>query len=222
MINTDRRICPQCGASNKYSNKFCKECGIEFAKVEPHKFEIVEHFKGSLYGSIVCIVFFVAFMILITIAVPLKYGLYGLIAIPIIWPLTIGFLFWARHYLKGLSKIRRFTMTDDFIEIVVPHKPYFRINWSEFDSIEITKRESMMVVPTSQVIILGPRFVYFTLIFRGPSSERSYEFESGKDFKGKSRKKILFNLEEYAKEKGKPFTGYRWKDKRRARKEGKI
>jgi hypothetical protein len=43
--------------------------------------------------------------------------------------------------------------------------------------------------------------------------ERSYEFESGKDFKVSSRKKILIALEQYSKERGKDFTGWRWKEK---------
>jgi len=216
------KVCPSCNQVNSALNQFCIECGFKFTDVESGKFEIIEHYKRSLYGSIVCIVIFVAFMILVTIAVPFEYGAYGLIAIPIIWPLTIGFLFWARHYLRGLSKLRRFTITDKYIEINVPHKPHFRIDWAEFDSIEITKRESMATVPTPDGLILGPRFVYFKLIFKGKDYERSYEFESGKDFKRKSRKKILIVLEQYAKEKNKGFTGWRWRDKRRAKKAAKV
>ncbi|MBA7522293.1 hypothetical protein ES705_14411 [subsurface metagenome] len=125
------------------------------------------------------------------------------------------FLVWAKHLLKGLSKFRKFTITKDYIEIIVPHKPAFQIKWSEFDSIEITKRDSMAIIPTGSGIILGPRFVYFNLIFKGRNVERSYEFESGKAFKVKSRKKILIALEQYSKERGKDFTGWRWKDRKK-------
>ena len=57
------------------------------------------------------------------------------------------------------------------------------------------------------------------MIFRGKNVERSYEFESGKDFKVKSRKKIVVALEKFSKEKGKDFTGWKWKDRRKAKKE---
>ena len=71
----------------------------------------------------------------------------------------------------------------------------------------------MTVIPTGEAVILGLRFVYFNLIFKGRNVERSYEFESGKDFKVKSRKKIVIALEQYSKERGKDFTGWKRKDK---------
>jgi len=51
------------------------------------------------------------------------------------------------------------------------------------------------------------------LIFKGRNEEHSYKFESGKDFKMKSRKKILIALEQYSQEKGKDFTGWKRRDK---------
>ncbi|GAJ20056.1 unnamed protein product [marine sediment metagenome] len=51
------------------------------------------------------------------------------------------------------------------------------------------------------------------MIFKGRNVECSYEFESEKDFKVSSRKKILIALEQYSKERGKDFTGWRWKEK---------
>ncbi|MFX0033857.1 MAG: hypothetical protein ACFFGP_09275 [Promethearchaeota archaeon] len=205
METANKKVCPSCGKANKISNEFCEECGVKFS--EANKFEIKEHLKGSLYGSIVCIVIFIAFMIMITIILPIQAGLIALIPMAIGWVLTIGFLFWARKYLKGLSKFRRFTITDKFIEIVVPHKPYFRIDWSEFDSIEIRKRSSQLIIPTSQSLILGPRFVYFNLVFAREDTTKNYEFESGKDFKVKSRKKLVYALEEWAEKLNKEYNG---------------
>jgi len=203
--------CPNCNKINSIKNTFCIECGFQFEGSSSVEFQIFENLKVDLYGSIICIIFFVAFMILITVGIISEYGLYGYISIIVIWPLTIGFIVWAKHYFKGLSKFRRFTITNDFIEIIVPHKPVFQIKWSEFDSIEITKRDSMTILPTGGGIIFGPRFVYFNLIFKSRNVEQSYEFESGKDFKVKSRKKIVIALEQYSKERGKDFTG--WKQK---------
>jgi hypothetical protein len=67
----------------------------------------------------------------------------------------------------------------------------------------------MTTIPTGDGIILGPRFVYFNLIFKGKNIDRSYEFESGKDFKVRSRKKIVIALEQSSKERGKDFTRWR-------------
>ena len=213
-----QKKCPQCGKINLPDDKFCKECGTELLEYSSEDFVIIEHLKGSLYGSIVCLTIFIGFMILVSYAVVSEVGIQAIIALLIIWPIVILFMAWAVLYLRGLSKIRKFIITDDYIEIIVPLKPYFRVNWSDFDSIEITKRESMTTIPTTDRIILGPRFVYFKLIFKGTGYEQNYEFESGKDFKARTKKKILTALEQYAKKKGKNFTGWKWKDKRRAKK----
>ena len=205
--------CPNCGKVNKIKNIYCIGCGFQFEGNNSVEFQIFENLKVDLYSSIICIIIFVAFMILITVGIIFEYGLYGYISILVIWPLTIGFIVWAKRYFKGLSKFRKFTITNDFIEIIVPHKSAFQIKWSEFDSIEITRRDSMTTITTGDRIIHGPGFVYFNLIFKGRNTERSYEFESGKDFKMKSRKKILIALEQYSKERGKDFTGWKRKDK---------
>ncbi len=201
--------CPKCGKVNLIKNKYCIECGFRFEGNDLVEFQILENLKTSLYSSIICILIFVAFMIFVTVGFIFQFGLYGCISILVIWPITIGFLVWAKYYFKGLSKDRRFTITKDFIEIIVPLKPAFQIRWSEFDSIEITKRDSMTTIPTGDGIILGPSFVYFTLIFKGKNIDRSYEFESGKDFKVRSRKKIVIALEQSSKERGKDFTRWR-------------
>jgi len=191
---SSRISCPNCGKVNNNKNTYCIECGFQFEGIGSVEFQIFENLKVDLYSSIICIVIFVAFMILITVGIISEYGLYGYISILIIWPLTIGFIVWATQYFKGLSKFRKFTITNDFIEIIVPHKPAFQIKWSEFDSIEIAKRDSMTIIATGSGIIFGPRFVYFNLIFKGRNVERRYEFESGKDFKVKSRKKSMASL----------------------------
>jgi len=213
-----QKKCPQCGKINLPDDNFCKECGFELKEYSPEDFVIIEHLKGSLYSSIICIVIFIGFMILVTVALISQYFVQAIIPSLIIWSIIIGFIVWATRYLRGLSKIRKFIITDEYIEIIVPNKPHFKVDWSDFDSIEIAKRESMKTVPTTDGVILGPRFVYFTLIFKGMSYEKNYEFESGKDFKVRTKKKIITALEQYAKKKGKNFTGWKWKDKRRAKK----
>lgn len=130
--------CPNCGKVNNIKNIYCIECGFQFEGNNSVEFQIFENLKVDLYSSIICIIIFVAFMILVTVGIISQYGLYGYISILVIWPLTIGLIVWAKRYFKGLSKFRKFTITNDFIEIIVPHKLAFQIKWSEFDSIEIT------------------------------------------------------------------------------------
>jgi len=202
-----QRKCPECRKINLPDDKFCKECGIELPKYSSEDFVIIEHLKGSLYGSIVCLAIFIGFMILVTVAVISELGVQAIIALLIIWPIVLLFMVWAVLYLRGLSKIRKFIITDEYIEIIVPHKPYFRVNWSEFDKIEVTKRTSQTGAILPGTIIIGPRFVYFNLIFTGKDFQQAYEFESGKDFKRSSRKKLVFALEEYAEKKNKEYHG---------------
>ncbi len=202
-----KKKCPQCGKKNIPEDKFCTNCGFELKEYSPGDFVIMEHLKGSLYGSIACLTIFIAFMILVTVAVSSQYGIQAIIPLIIIWPIVIGFMFWASRYLRGLSKIRKFIITGEYIEIIVPHKPYFRVNWSEFDAIEVQKRDHQTWAVLPGKVIIGPRFIYFKLIFKGSNFTESYEFESGKDFKRRSRKEILIALEEFAQKMNKDYNG---------------
>ena len=206
-------ICPKCGKENQSKNEFCIGCGFHFKEEGSVLFQIVENLKADLYGGIICVVIFVGFMIFVTYGIISHYGSVGYISFLIIWPIIIGFLFWVRYYVKGFTKTRKFTITSDYIEIEVPHKPKFTIKWSEFDLIGISREDSFTTIPGGEDVILGPRFVYFNLFFKGKEGDQSYRFESGKDFKMRSRKKIIIALEQYAKEKGKNFRGVKWKDK---------
>ena len=219
---SSQRSCPKCGKVNKIKNTYCIECGFQFEGKAFIEFQILENLKASLYGSLICISLFVAFMVLVSFVIVWSLGPSGFLSFLIIWPITIGGLVWASCYLKGLTKTRRFTITKDYIEIMIPHKPLFHIDWADFDSIEVNKRDSMAAIPTGDGIVLGPKFVYFNLIFRGKNVERSYEFESGKDFKVRSRKKITIALEQHSKDKGKDFTGYKRKDKKGAKKAAEV
>jgi len=182
------------------------------------KFEVVETLKRELRCGITGMIILVLFMIMVSVGVVSEIPDKAVIALIIIWSIVLGVIGGFIYYMRGFSKIRSFIITDQYIEINVPHKPYFRVNWSEFDSIEITKRETSTAVPSTEGVILGPKFLYFNLIFSGEGFKQSYEFESGKDFKVSSRKKILIALEQHAKEKNKNFIGYRWKEKRKAKK----
>ena len=97
--------CPNCGKVNNIKNTYCVECGFQFEGNSSVEFQIFENLKVDLYGSIICVIFFVAFMILITVGIISQYGLYGYISILVIWPLTIGFIVWVKRYFKGAFKV---------------------------------------------------------------------------------------------------------------------
>ena len=111
------------------------------------------------------------------------------------------------NWVNNSAKLRKFSISEDIIEITLPHVSRFHKYWSEFDKIEITKRTSQTGAILPGTIIIGPRFVYFNLIFTGKDFKQAYEFESGKDFKRSSRKKLVFALEEYAEKKNKEYHG---------------
>jgi len=182
------------------------------------KFEIVETLKREFRCGIIGMMILVYIMAMVSVGVVIEIPDKALLALIIIWSIVLGVVGLFIYYMRGFSKIRRFAITNQYIEIDVPHKPYFRVNWSDFDSIEITRREDIAAAPTTEGLIFGPKFVYFNLIFSGADFKQSYEFESGKDFKVSSRKKILIALEQYAKEKNKNYIGYKWKEKRKAKK----
>ena len=107
--------------------------------------------------------------------------------------------------LRGLRELRTFEITANKIEIKIPSKDRFKIEWSEFDKIQVEKRERVggPILPPTYT---GIRYVFYNLIFKKDDQVvRNFEFESGRDFKVRSRKKIIFNLQEFAQKKDKIF-----------------
>jgi hypothetical protein len=101
--------------------------------------------------------------------------------------------------LRGTTKTRTFLITDREIEIFVPTKGFFQIQWSQFDNLEVKKRRT-------HGVILDTTTTYYTLVFEG-QGKREFTIESGKDFKVRTVKKILKNLEEFSNRMNKQFFG---------------
>jgi len=168
------------------------------------RFEIEESLRTSFCCGSCCSVCFVAFMLFISIGLFLKPpsgfdpAMLPLLLI-IIWPIVIAFVIWVIFLLRGTTKTRIFLISNQEIKIFVPTKRPFQIQWSEFDNIEVKKRRTHSVV-------LDTITVYYTLIFEG-QGEREFTIESGKDFKTKTVKKILKNLEDFSYKMNKRYFG---------------
>jgi len=82
---SSRKSCPKCGKVNDIKNTYCIECRYNFEGNDSVEFQIYENLKKDLYGSIICLTFFVAFMVLVTVAIISEYGSYGYISIVLLF-----------------------------------------------------------------------------------------------------------------------------------------
>jgi hypothetical protein len=95
---------------------------------------------------------------------------------------------------KSLGKLRKFSISDDEIEIIVPNEPYFTIKWDEFDKIEVKLNE----------IDLRPYIVYH-IHFIHQKIERTVKL-SLDDFHKEKLKEILRELKKHALLNNKNFS----------------
>lgn len=168
------------------------------------KFEVEENLRTSFCCGWCCSVCFVSFMLFISIGFFLRPPpgfdptMLPLLLL-IIWPIVIIFVIWVAYLLRGTTKTRTFLISDQGIRIFVPTKSPFQIQWSDFDNIRVKKR-------TTTAVILDTTTVYYTLIFER-QGDRRFEIESGKDFKKRTIKRILANLEEFCNKMNKQYFG---------------
>jgi len=120
-------------------------------------------------------------------------GFNAILVISIIWIITGLFTFCLYSLLlKGTSKIRKFIINEEFIQISVPPKPIFQVNWIEIDRIEVSKQ------PNTKFFIIELKFI-------GKNYNKSFHILGGRDFNIKL-KEILGLLEKYAIKLNKKFT----------------
>ena len=120
-------------------------------------------------------------------------GFNAILVLSIIWILTGLFTFCVYSlFLKGASKLRKFIINEEFIQILVPPKPIFQVNWIEIDRIEVSKQPNT-------------KFFIIELKFFGKNYNKSFHILGGRDFNIKL-KEILGLLEKYAIKLNKKFT----------------
>jgi hypothetical protein len=123
-------------------------------------------------------------------------GIIAILVLSIIWILTGLFTFCVYSmFLKGTSKLRKVIINEEYIQILVPPKPIFHINWIEIDRIEVSKQ------PKTKFFIIKLKFI-------GKNYDKTFHILGGRDFNIKL-KEILGLLENYAISLNKKFiTSY--------------
>ena len=100
--------------------------------------EITESVKGLRFALIPILIIFLSIMIFASIGMLITVGgLNVYLALLIIWIIIGLFVIPIFNALRGTSKLRKFVISDNFIEILIPPKPLFHVNWSDFDLIEL-------------------------------------------------------------------------------------
>ena len=202
--NKSQIYCPNCGKGNIQGNQVCFNCGFGFT-AEPLKlFEIKETLERVQTFGIVCVTCVSIILLMSSVGFFIEFGIIGgLIALSIIGLGILLMILFVRALTPSASKIRRFTITNENIEISIPYKPFFEVKWDEFDTIEINRK-----IKGYQEF----QDTFYTFIFTGKYT-KSFVIESGKDF-SKIYKKIIPTLKEIALTKNKKFIGYEKKDKK--------
>jgi len=158
--------------------------------------EITESVKGLRFALIPILIIFLSFMIFASIVMVIIIGSLNVILVLVIIWIIIGLFIIPifKHFLPGTSKLRKFVISDSFIQILVPPKPIFQVNWSDFDLIEL----KIHSIHSKKGIKI------YELIFIGEDFQQSFKILYGKDFYRKFFE-IIELLQECAHKKRKKF-----------------
>ncbi|MFX1593232.1 MAG: hypothetical protein ACFFCL_11110 [Promethearchaeota archaeon] len=159
--------------------------------------EITESVKGLRFVLIPILIVFLLIMIFASIGVIIIIGgLIALLALIIIWiiiGLTMIPIF--KVFLHGTSKLRKFIISDNFIQILVPPNPLFQVNWSDFDIIElkIPSKYDKKTVKIHELNFIGENFQQSFKIFYGRDFYRKFSeiIEILKEYTIKKKKKFI-------------------------------
>ncbi len=229
--NTEKqKICPSCGQANRVDNIYCRHCGtslegIESVKIEEvqvsdssetNKVEITAYYKKTKYCLNSCGLFLLIFVLVIMI-VPILLHPLGVIVFFVflifVLPLTICLVNTIFRITKGMGSARTFSISDQQIKIMLPEKPIFQINWSEFDTVQIHKsdpdRSDLMTMPSVK------REVYSINFLSNDVSRGITSFMMPNDFNRRTTKKIRSLIEQYANKLNKQYI---WGRKRKKKK----
>jgi hypothetical protein len=131
-------------------------------------------------------------------------GYIVLLVVIIIW-IILGLFIYViyRSFLKGTSKLRKFIVTDSYIEIEIPPRPIFHVDWIGIDKIEL-KLKPFKRIPSEY----GTSYIYIhELNFIGKDFHQTFEILGGRDF-GKKLNEIFDILEKYAISMNKEFIRF--------------
>ena len=151
-----------------------KDLSMSITQYVSGQVEITESVKGLRFALIPILIIFLSIMIFASISILIIIGgLIAFFALIIIW-IIIGLFIIpiSKIVLRGTSKLRKFIISDNFIQILVPPKPIFQVSWSDFDLIEL-KIHSLRSKKSVKM---------YELIFIGEDFQQSFKILYGKDF----------------------------------------
>ncbi|MHA2289835.1 MAG: hypothetical protein ACXABG_13705 [Promethearchaeota archaeon] len=170
---------------------------------------VTESVKGGKNFIVLILLANAGFWVYASVAIIIVAGGFNaLLGVLIIWIIVGLFTFYAYiKFLKGTSQLRKFIINKNYIQIIVPPKPIFKVNWSEFDRIEVSSRPYMKYpnVHTANYTIPSRKYILTNeLKFIGKNFIKTFQILGGRDFNIKLSE-ILDLLEKYAIKLNKEF-----------------
>jgi len=107
------------------------------------------------------------------------------------------FVYYSYLLTKNPGKIRKFSISYQEIEIILPNKPYFRINWNEFSELEVIIKE-----------LNYKPFHMYEFHFINQDSYKSF-YLSAFDFHKEKLNQILSLLKDYTKRMKKKYKSFK-------------
>lgn len=172
---------------------------------KPEGVVITDVLKTQSFQITLILILFIIIMILSALGAAM-----GLEPIPaiiavviIVVGLVVGMVF-ILFKIEGMEKIRKFSISDKSIEISIPPRPIFHINWIDFDTIKIEYKRKTIYgpAPGSPPLIIS----YHKLNFLGENFAQKFKIESGKDFRVEKTKEVFDLLEVFAFKMNKEFV----------------
>ena len=168
--------------------------------------KITESVKGGRNSIIILMLFNVAFWIYVSVAIVIDFGgIRALLLLIIIWIVNGLFIFgFYRFAIKGTSQLRKFMINENFIQILLPPKPIFHVNWVDIEKIELRlKPHKKLMIPDYPT-----KYIYIhELNFIGKDYNQTLGILGGRDF-GKKLNEIFDLLEKYAIKMNKEFIRF--------------
>lgn len=205
-----QKNCPACGKENQLESKFCKFCGANMVTIDFQTFEISQtmRFRKNSF-SICCIIFIVLIFYLSLFVFPNSMEPFqAAVASSLFIVLLGGVSFISLLYILWLyrdSGFRRiFSISPKGIKIVVPREPIFKVNWSEFDLIQLHKFSGSHNNKLYRFYFISNDEVY-----------KEFLIEGSMHFSGLNCRAIVSQMEQYAAKMNKQFIrGKRRKKKK--------
>ena len=171
---------------------------------------ITESVKGGKNLIAILLLCNTGFWIYVSIALIINLKkINELLMLLIIWIIVGPFTFYLyRKFLKGTSELRKFIINEKFIQIIVPPKPMFQVNWNQIDKIEVSLQPYMKYpnIYTKNSIIPTRKYLFINeLKFSGKNYNQTFQILGGRDFNIKLNE--IFDLvEKYAIKLNKEFN----------------